>query len=190
MPSPTYTKIASTTLSSATPTFDFTNIPDTFFDLRLRFSLRTDVAGQQATDVQLTLNGATTNSYAAVMLYNNTTTSSFGVSNGVSGSGFAAANSVWGGGVAPAAASAVGSTFSNGQLLIPGYVNTTLRNKARFALTDWGSSTTGSGIMFYGLVGTRSAVTAAVTRVTLTAAAGNFVVGSTVSLYGCSNTVT
>jgi hypothetical protein len=190
MPSPTYTKIASTTLTSATPTFDFTSIPDTYYDLRLRFSLRADTAGQQAADINLTLNGATTNSYASVMLYNNTTTSSYGVSNGVSGNNFGAANSVWGGGVAPAAGSAVGNTFSNGQLLIPGYVNTVNRNKARFALTDWGSSTTGSGIMYYGLVGTRSAVTAVINRVTLTCSTGNFVVGSTVSLYGCSNTVT
>jgi hypothetical protein len=190
MPSPTYTRIASTTLVSETPTFDFTGITGTYYDLRLRFSLRTNVAGQQSTDINLTFNGATTNNYASVMLYNNNTTTSFGVSNGVSGSGFAAANSVWGGGVAPAAGSAVGSTFSNGQILIPGYVNTTNRPKARHALTDWGTSTTGSGIMFYGLVGTRSAVTSAITRVTLTCASGSFVVGSTVSLYGCNNTIT
>jgi hypothetical protein len=74
--------------------------------------------------------------------------------------------------------------------LIPGYVNTLNRNKARYALTDWGSSTTGSGIMYFGLVGTRSSVTSVVNRVTLTAAAGNFAAGSTVSLYGCSNIVT
>lgn len=190
MPSPTYTLIATSTLTSNAPTFNFTSIPATYYDLRLHFSCRADVAGQISRDSNFTMNGATTNSYATVMMYNNTNSSSYGVSDGVTGDNFGAANSVWGGGISPAATATTGA-FSNGQILIPGYVNTLTRNKARFAGSYWGSISVGGGIIYYGTVGTRSNVTGVVNRVTLTCAGGsNYLAGSTVSLYGCTNTVT
>ena len=190
MPSPTYTLIASTTLSSPAPTFDFTSIPNTYYDLRLHFSTRADVAGQVSRDSTFTMNGATTNSYVAGMMYNSTNTQSYGVFDGISGDNFGAANSVWGGGISPAGTATSGS-YSNGLILIPGYVNTLTRNKARFAGTIWGAINTAGGMIFYGVVGTRSNVTSVVNRVTLTCAGGsNYLAGSTVSLYGCNNTVT
>jgi hypothetical protein len=186
MPSPTFVKIASTTLVSPATTFNFTDIPNTYYDLRLHFSCRSDVTGQISQDTALTLNGVATNSYVSVLLYNNSNTTSYGVANGLSGNGFGAANAVWSGGITPAGNSSINS-FSNGQILIPGYRNTTNLNKARFAGTNFGNSSVGGGIIFYGIAGTRSAVTAAVNRVTIATTAGNFIAGSTISLYGCTN---
>jgi len=192
MPSPTFVKIASTTLTSATTTFDFTGIPNTYYDLRLHLSVRSDLGAGNQANVELTLNGLGANSYRSVLVYNNTNTTSIGESNGV-GTAFQAGMNgsmgPWGGGIMPSA-NGTANSFMNGTILIPGYTQTS-NTWQRSVGAHWGSIRNGGSNVFWGLTGNQVKMSAAVNRVTLTAAgSSNFVVGSTVSLYGCTNTVT
>jgi hypothetical protein len=191
MPSPTFVKIASTTLVSATPTFDFTAIPNTYYDLRLHLSVRSDLSAANDCNVNLTVNGLTTSSYRSVLVYPTSNSTSAGNSNGVGDAfqaGMNGANSLWGGGIMPAA-NGTTNAFMNGTVLIGGYTQTS-NTWQRAIGTHWGGIRNGGSNVFWGIVGTQVKMSAAVNRITLTASGSNFVVGSTVSLYGCTNTVT
>jgi len=192
MPSPTFTRIASSTLVSASPTFDFTGIPNTFYDLRLYLSVRSDLGAGIDANVTMTINGLGSNSYRSVLVYNNSDSSSAGASNGV-GTAFQAgmngSDSPWGGGIMPSS-NGTSNSFMNGFILIPGYTQTS-NTWQRSVGAHWGQIRSAGSNVFWGLTGTQVKMSAAVNRITLTAAgSSNFVIGSTVSLYGCTNTVT
>lgn len=191
MPSPTFVKIASTTLTSATPTFDFTDIPNTYYDLRLHLSVRSDLSAANDCNVGLTVNGLGGTTYRSVLVYANSNTTSIGNSNGVGDAfqaGMNGSNIPWGGGIMPAANGTTNS-FMNGTILIGGYTQTS-NTWQRAIGTHWGQIRTSGSNVFWGITGAQAKMAAAINRITLTAASSNFVVGSTVSLYGCTNTVT
>lgn len=75
MPTNTYTALATTTLSSATATVTFSNIPATYRDLILEFNYKLD-SSATAADSFLRFNADTGNNYNHVFMSGNASTTS------------------------------------------------------------------------------------------------------------------
>jgi hypothetical protein len=190
MPSPTYTLIQSTTLTSTTSVIDFTSIPSSYYDLRFHFSIRT-TGGTTGADLQVTFNGDTGNAYRQLIGYTTSSTTAQGFTIGTSPA-YSYPNFIWGaGGNVPTAGQPAG-LFSNGRMLLPGYVQTSSRlNRSAGAENATVTANIGSPSVVTSQTGQWNS-TAAVNRVTFTLSAGygQLAVGTTISLYGCNNTVT
>lgn len=182
MPSPTYTLIQSTTLASNTASVDFNNISQSYYDLRLHFSVA--VTGSGDADLPMTLN-ATSGNYRTIILYPNSATTFTGYGVGYTGSPNYA-NIVWavGGNIPGAARSGL---YSNGTTIIPGYRNTT--NLLYRAVGSENGTAINSPGNWYTLAGAQWGQSTAVSRLTFTLSAGYGLIaaGSTLSLYGCTN---
>lgn len=171
----TYTLIASSTVSSPTYTVTFSSIPQTYTDLKLVFSARSDYGSAGGNEVGVQLNSITSG-YSSRMIYSNNGTSALSAS----------ANSnpiyTWAGGMVTTGSTA--NTFSNSELYIPNYTGST----AKSASTDSVTENNGTPI-FMQLAAHLSTNTAAVTSITLNAWQSfiNFVAGSTFYLYGIKN---
>jgi hypothetical protein len=187
MPSPTYTLIQSNTLGSNTSTIDFTSIPSSYYDLRFHFSIRT-TGGTTGADLQVNYNGDFGNSYRQLIGYTSSSTTVQGYTVGTSPN-YQYGSFVWGaGGNIPTAGQTAG-LYSNGRLLIPGYVQTTGRLN-RSAGGENATVTTNIGSPSIVTIQTGQwNNTAAVNRVTFTLNSGYGLIaaGSTISLYGCTN---
>jgi hypothetical protein len=180
----TYTLIASSTLATAAPSFDFTSISASFWDLRLHLSVRGVVAGNDA-NIVMTINNVSGNNYRSILQYANSNTTSQSSNNGYPS---LATNMAWGGGIMPANGGDA-NAFMNGMLLIPGYRQTTNLAPFRGMMAYWTQNRTSGSNVFWGQSASQTSDTSAVNRITLTVSGGaNFAVGSTVSLYGCTNT--
>jgi hypothetical protein len=186
MPSPTYSLIKSTTLASNAASFDFTNIPQTYYDLRVHYSLR--VTGASMADMPLTMNNNTGAVWRGLIMYpdSNTNTRGYGVGNGNQNPDYVGALWAAGGNIAGGSTCPTG-VYTNGQMLIPGYRNTTNLYR-RSIMSDTFTLTTGTG-NFFTITGHQTSDASAVTRLTfnLNAGYGLLAAGSTVSLYGCTN---
>lgn len=186
MPSPTYTLIQSTTLSSNASSIDFNNIPQSYYDLRLHFSLRVTGAVNGA-DLPMVFNGTSvTNNWRGVIMYNDSATNVRGYGVGVGSFNYPTA--VWASGGNIPGGNQPSNIFNNGRLLIPGYTNTTsiYRGVGSDVCTP---STSGTSVSWTTISGLQTSNNAAVNRVyfALDAGYGLIAAGSTISLYGCTN---
>jgi hypothetical protein len=162
--------IASNTLGSSAASVTFSNIPATYTDLVLKFSARTNKADVWE-QVQLRINGTTTNRSATWI-----------VGNGASASSVAYTNFV---GSIPAA-SATSNTFGSTEIYIPSYLSSTNKPLSTFNVAENNSSTAGN-TEIDAIAGLWSN-TATITSLEInTGSANSFISGSTFWLYGIKN---
>ena len=156
--------IETKTLGTAAASIEFTSIPQTFTDLVILYSLRSDTSyGSGGSYFYLTFNGTSANLSG---LYIN------GDGTSVSGGSDAPF-----GGVVPSDFTA--NSFSSGSIYLPNYSGNTNKSISKDSVRE-NNATTGVLSIQAGLWSNSSAIN----RVTLTQNAGNFVTGSTTSLYG------
>jgi len=168
------TLIGTVTLSSTNTTITFSSIPQTMTDLMLVRSMLSDSSAGPASSANITFNGSSAG-YSERILYNNI--SGGGASGIRSGTYFD-----WAGLTAASGSGSTANTFSSGTLYIPNYTSANAKIISSDAVQETNSSN-GSYWNYYSVAGLWSG-TAAITSITLTSSAGNFVTGSTVSLYG------
>jgi hypothetical protein len=188
MPSPTYTLIRSETLASDAASIDFTSISQSYYDLRFHYSIRVTGAVQGA-DINVTFNNAS-NVYRGVIMYPENATNTRGYAVGATSSDYAAM--IWAAGGNVPGASTPSGTFSNGRGLVPGYTNSTNLNRRSFGTQSASATSNNNSPSSVMMSGNQRSNGEAVNRVTFTLASGFglMAAGSTISLYGCSNTVT
>ena len=160
------------TLSSATSSVTFSNIPQNYTDLKLVVSARSDRSGARGY-VQVTFNGATTNA-----------TQRYTIGDGSSASSSTGTNN-WC--MIIPGASQTANTFSNVDVYIPNYTSSNYKSFSADSVQE-DNTTAAFQVMTAGLwsVGT------AITSISLFHNADNsasFVSGSTFTLYGISNGV-
>jgi hypothetical protein len=185
MPSPTYTLIQSTTLGSNAASIDFNTISQSYYDLRFHYSLRVTGAVNGA-DIKVYLNNDQSG-YRNIIIYNDTTTNYRGYR--VGDNNFNYATMIWGAGGNIPGANTTAGLFTNGRMLIPGYRNTTNLYR-RSVGTETATVNVSAGAPSHLVMSSGQKSTGiAVNRVTfsLDAGYGLIAAGSTISLYGCTN---
>jgi hypothetical protein len=168
----TYTIIASNTLSTTATTVTFSSIPTTYTDLVIRASIRNDGAALSR-NLWVRFNGSSATNYSYTQLIGTGTTAS-------SNRGSSVAQLVAQHG--QVAATATSNTFSNVEIYIPNYNNST--NKVANADVAHETSATTAYISANGFL---RSVTDAITSIDLVSAVDNFVSGSSFFLYGIKN---
>lgn len=170
----TYELISATTVSTPAYSITLNSIPQTYTDLLLKISARSDY-GSAGHEMSIQTNSITSG-YGNRMAY-------------VSGSSVLSATAsnpahTWAGGVV--GASATSNTFSNCELYFPNYSSTTLaKSMSCDVTTENNASSVGALWINSGL----NTSTAAITSLTLNCWQSfiNFVAGSTFYLYGIKN---
>ena len=155
--------IESKTLGTAAASIEFTSIPQTFTDLVALVSGRHSAANA-ADYAVLSLNGSTSNF-----------SSRFLQGDGSSASSTTLARFV---GNIPGA-SATSDTFGNISLYIPNYAGSTNKSYSTDAVTENNAT-----FSYQTIIAGLWSDTSAITSMTFTMNGGNFVIGSTISLYG------
>jgi len=166
---PTYTKIASVAVGSSVPSVTFSSIPQTYTDLVVKVSARSD-SGAAFAGLVIAPNGLSTN-YTLRWLGDagggavSYTQAAFGYNHlfYMPGSG------------------ATASTFGNGEIYIPNYTSSNYKS-----LSADGANENNASTIYQGISAGLWSSTAAITSLTFTAG-GNFVQYSTFTLYGISN---
>jgi hypothetical protein len=168
----TYVKIQTITVGAGgSASFAFTSIPQTYTDLKIVYSLRSPNAVNVGT-LTLALNGSTANGSAKI-LYGETT-----------GSGSFSQTFVHSG--YTVAANATANVFSSGEIYIPNYTSSNFKSISIDSVTESNATTYQSGVQ--ALIAGLWSSTSAITSLTLTNDAGNFVQYSTATLYGILST--
>lgn len=170
----TYVLISTITVGSGgAANIDFTSIPQTYTDLLVKTSYRTDNA-QIYDQLRLIFNGSTATNY-----------SFRGITGNAAAASSESASSVASIKVAPGGGnSATASTFTNDEIYIPNYTSSNAKSLSSNGVGE-NNATTAYVSMFAGLW----SLTNAITQITLTPeSAGNFSQYSSASLYGISNT--
>jgi hypothetical protein len=152
----------------------FSAVPSTYTDLVLRISVRTDETATAFSTILLTFNGSSASNYSRTFLRGNGvgTVSSQRTSNAANVNLAQASDAV----------DAASNTFGNGEIYIPNYTVTANKPLSAFTVQEDNSTTA----FIAATAGLRS-VTDAITSLTLTASASNFVSGSSFYLYGIKN---
>lgn len=168
----TFKQIATVTVSTATQaSIEFTSIPQTYTDLVILYSARSNRASQVSDPVNLEFNGSTTNDTVRFLEGDGATASSGNAGNTQTEIG------------RMPAASATASTFGNGSIYIPNYAGSTNKSSSGDSVTENNATTA-----FTKLAAGLWSDTAAITSVKLVSQTGNsFVQHSTATLYGISN---
>ncbi len=166
----TYTLIEAKTLGSSTASIEFTSIPQTYTDLVLVYSARTNAAGR-TDEAYLTFNTNTSN-YSWKMLY--------GSGGGAASAQDGAASSI--AGIQIPGGDSAASTFSNGQIYIPNYTSSNYKSVSCEATQEDNQATA-----YIKIVAGLWSNSAAITSVKLSGATGSFVQHSTAYLYGIKN---
>lgn len=166
----TYTLIASNTLSSSAASVTFSSIPATYTDLVLQYSIRTDYAALNVAQARVTFNG-TTSAYSRTSLWGD------GASRG---SGRVSSQANFEPEEGSPSASNTSNTFGTTQIYIPNYLVSANKAHGSFAV---GENNTTSPVYLAVKAGLWQN-TSAITSITLTANAGNFVNGCSFFLYG------
>ena len=147
----------------------FSNIPQTYTDLKVVYTVRSSNTNPSNT-IDLSFNGSTSG-------FTNRYLQAPGPSSGSNFARFSGAQN---------SSSETANTFSNGEIYIPNYTGS--NNKSYSA--DWvyeNNSSSGYGV---GFVADLWSNTAAITSIGITGYAGNFVEFTTFYLYGISNSTT
>lgn len=159
MPTPTYTPIASVTLSASASEVVFSGLPQTYRDLIL-VATGTMITGN--TDVLIALNGDTNSSnYSRVYMWGDGSTTGSGTAN----TRYITQYGYWG-------------TASQATLTVQ-LMDYSATDKQKTFLTRAGRASVGVDA-----IASRYASTSAVTSITLTGAAYSFASGTTVNLFG------
>jgi len=166
----TYVNIASTTVGTATNAVTFSSIPSTYTDLAVRWSARCD---NEQNRIRLTFNGSSATTYSETGMNGDGTAPSYTRTSNATyiSLWFGMNNSAY-----------TANTFSNGELYIPSY--TVSQNKPSWTFMTQETSATQS-LLQMGANLWRN--TSAISSMTFTTNANNFVVGSTFYLYGIKN---
>jgi hypothetical protein len=168
---PTYTLIASNTVGSGgVASVTFSSIPQTgYTDLVVKVSGRSARAGQQADNLFMTLNGATTNFTTRLLQGNGTAASS---------SSYAIRYAS----LALDAAGSTASTFSSHEIYIPNYTSANYKSFSVDSVSE-NNATGAQSDLVAGLWSN----TAAITTILLQPEVSTWVQYSTFTLYGISN---
>ena len=160
--------IEAKTLGSNTASVTFDNIPQTYTDIKLVISARTDRAGQDNDALFITINGVTTN-LANILL--ESTGSGSGSSNTNSGASTKVFPTV--------GSTATANTFGNGEIYFPNYTGSQYKSFSGYGVTENNATQA-----ITGLSANLWSNTAAITSLTFNSIGTNFVSGSTFYLYG------
>lgn len=163
--------VADTTLGGSAASIDITGLPTSYALMMLFLYLRGDTASTGVTN-QIRFNNDSGSNYSAEYIQGSG-------SNASSAENLAQSSMDWG--VFPAASSPANS-FGSGILVIPHYAGAT-NHKACVGLTVSRSNTTTQTTTARTQGGVWFATSAAISRVTLTPSAGNWVSGSRVTIY-------
>jgi hypothetical protein len=167
----TYTKIASVTLGSGgAASIDFTSIPSTYTDLCVKYSARHSIG---TVLLYMRVNGDTGSNYPQRQIYSDSTTP---VATAFTGTYFG----YYGGTVA---SNFTANTFSNSEIYIPNYANTSY---TKTISVDTVTENNGAESWF-GLFAGRWNSTAAITSLSLFYTSFNQAQYSTATLYGIKN---
>jgi hypothetical protein len=162
-----YILLERTELNAAAASVTFANIPQTgYTDLKIVLSTRGDVASVQTATV-MKLN-ALTSGYADKYIFGSGSSAgsgSFGASGGFIGD-------------APAA-SATANTFGNQEVYLPNYASNVAKSWSVDSVAETNATTA-----YMELTAGYNSTTSAITAITFTPSSGNYVAGSTFSLYG------
>jgi hypothetical protein len=172
MPTSTYTPIATTTITTATASYNFSSIPQTYSDLVLVAAVRSDTAAS-TTGLLLQVNGQTGNYYDGYYLRTDGSTITAARYNKFINPSYAAPVGTM------LAASATASTYSIHTINWMGYSQTNT-NKTFIARSN--STYVTNGITE--LVTNQYFSTLVISSILLFPEAGNFAAGSTLTLYG------
>ena len=162
----TYSAIQTITLSTTATSVTFSNIPQNYTDLKIAFSARTDTASATQVNLNLAFNGLTS-SFSGKLLYGD------GASAG-SGSRSDNLNIA----LVPAS-TATSNTFGNSEIYIPNYTSGTNKSYSVESVSET-NGTNAYAQVFAGLWSSSSNIT----QVTIAPNSGNFIVGSTCTIYG------
>jgi hypothetical protein len=146
----------------------FSNIPQTYTDLKVVYSVRNDATGT-SNSIFLSLNGSTS-SFSRRNLYGD-------------GSSAASAGGTSNEGGLTTVNSFTASTFSNGELYIPNYTSSNNKSISGDAVNENNAT-----LAYTFLVASIWSNTAAITSLGISPNAGNFVQHSSATLYGISRT--
>jgi hypothetical protein len=172
VPTPTYTAIATTTFTSATASYTFSSIPQTYSDLVLKATVRSTTASTTS-NLLCQVNGQTGNYYDGYYLRTDGSSISAARYNKFINPTYAAPIGVM------LADSATANAYSIHTINWNGYSQTNT-NKTFLARSNATFVTNG----ITELVTNQYFATTAISSITLFPEAGNFAVGSTLTLYG------
>ena len=166
----TYILIEAKTLSSSAASIEFTSIPQTYTDLILVYSARTNDAAR-TDEARITFNNNTSN-YSWKMLYG----------SGSSGNSAASASDSSIPGMQIPGGGATANTFSSGQVYIPNYTSSNNKSISSEAIQEDNQT-----LAYMKIVAGLWSNSAAITSVKLSGATGSFVQYSSAYLYGIKN---
>lgn len=166
--------IQSITLSAPATSVTFSGIPQTYTDLVLRFSARTDNSGFNGL-APITVNSLTAG-YSTTFLEGSGSTAA-------SGRVSSAAQWLYGAGTTSGGTSTA-NTFSSNEAYIPNYTGSTYKPVSAFGVSE---SNVTNGVYIHAIAHLLSN-TAAITSLTITGNGANLLTGCTFHLYGIKNT--
>ncbi len=163
---PIYTQTASGSASVIT----FNNIPQTFTDLKILISVR-NTSGSARTGLNYTFNGDTATNYSNTILigFDSSSVASFRGANQTASN----ESNMNGGG-------STANVFSNSEVYIPNYTGNAFKSIISDSVAENNSAS--SYIIDMGAALWRN--TSAISSISFTSGAGNFVANSTITLYG------
>jgi hypothetical protein len=168
----TFVKIASVTVGAGgASSINFTSIPQNLTDLVLKTSIRTSY-GSVNDAAFITFNG-TTSGYSTLSVYGN------GISAGSETNPYGATNKTYIGTIDTAANTA--STFTSTDTYIPNYTSSNFKSLSSNSVSEQNSTD-----IYMALSEGLFSNTAAITSLSISFAAGNFVQYTTATLYGIS----
>ena len=171
----TYTLISSQVLGSTATSVTFSSIPQTYSDLKLSCSVRTDDASRNTGKLNVTFNGDTTTNYSITsLLYNNGSPFVY--------SGTNTANTYTSVGQMATAGNTT-NTFSNVDMYIPSYSTTGAKQISSLLASENYDAT--REIM--SIEANLYRGTSAITSLNITSGSANYVAGSSFYLYGIKN---
>lgn len=167
----TYTLIEAKTLGSAVASVTFSSIPQTYTDLKLVYSVRNSGSADPWYQVLIQFNSdSTASNYPYRYIYGLASSAGSGTGNQAVGYSVSA--------------SATASTFSNGEIYIPNYTNASNYKSISGDVVNENNASTNIVALYATLW---QGTAAAITSLTLTQNANDFVQYSTFYLYGISN---
>lgn len=170
----TYINLATTTLGSYQATVTFSSISQLYTDLLIKLSCRSyDSTGVQG-NPSIRFNGDSASNYSSTLLYGTGSTAE---------SARKTSETNWVDSFAENGSSSTANVFSNSEIYIPNYKNTSSRAMSSFNVVENGATTA-----FIAVIGARYTGTSAITQISITSASGTgFVAGSSFYLYGIKN---
>lgn len=165
----TYIAIATTTVGSGgAADITFSNIPQTYTDLVVKFSIR-DTNNSASENIRVTYNGTGGTAYSQRLLYG----------SGSAAQSFSSSSAAYYDYQYSTGAVATASTFGNGEIYIPNYAGSNNKSASIDSVSENNATAAAAG-----LNAALFSSSAAITSIKLASPAGTFVQYSTATLYG------